>query len=99
MQKTRKINAENASIKRNPTMRKPFVPEKPAVTLRPSQEYWQELFILAAIDLRSMPGEALALIHREFTKRFPEGLEKYLTQRPHLFAAPDNNGESGQAKA
>lgn len=80
-------------------MRKPFVPEKPAVTLRPSQEYWQELFILASIDLRSMPGEALALIHREFTKRFPEGLEKYLTQHPDLFTAPDNEEESGQAKA
>lgn len=52
------------------------------VTLRPKFDTWQELFIMADSEMRSLPSAALAIIHAEFVKRYPQGLSGFIKENP-----------------
>jgi len=57
----------------------------PIIQIRPTLKEWQELKIMATEDRRSMPSEALALIHLAFSQRYPKGLEDFLNKNPDFF--------------
>ncbi|MBU0973911.1 MAG: hypothetical protein KKC20_24950 [Proteobacteria bacterium] len=57
----------------------------PIVQLHPTQKEWQELKIIATEDRRSMPSEALAIIHIVFSQRYPKGLDDFNQKNPGFF--------------
>jgi len=65
----------------------------PIVQLRPRLLEWKELFILALEHRRSLPQEALAVIHETFLREYPKGLDDYLARHPGTFPAANNDKE------
>jgi hypothetical protein len=65
----------------------------PIVQLRARLLEWKELYILAKEHRRSLPQEALAIIHETFLKEYPKGLEDYLVRHPDTFPAVGSDKE------
>ena len=63
-------------------MSRPSTPGKSTLTVRPELNEWMEIDILAKTDKRNMANELLTLMHNEFMKRFPKGLQEYFHQHP-----------------
>jgi len=63
-------------------MSRPSTPGISTLTVRPNLNEWMEIDILAKLDKRNMANELLTILHNEFMKRFPKGLQEYLQQHP-----------------
>jgi hypothetical protein len=63
-------------------MSRPSKPGISTLTVRPNLNEWMEINILAELDKRNMANELLTILHNEFMKRFPKGLQDYLQQHP-----------------
>lgn len=79
-------------------MRKPTKSNLPVVQLRFELEAWKELAVLAEVDRRSLPAEALEIIHKVFIQRFPKGVMAYLNENPNSFIANMNNQDAENSK-
>jgi len=79
-------------------MRKPTQSARPVVQLRFELDAWKELAILAETDRRSLPAEALEIIHQEFSQRFPSGVSDYLEKNPNSFISHMKEQEAGNGR-